>query len=380
MIIKVPFKFNVEGLREGRQRNGKYEVWEIAEIDIPVVSSADAPVAVTWDDHFLEFLAVDRFAAAEWGSHGNDRAAHTVYYDNSHWIALNESDNQWSPDPGPYPPCLFDDVVRKLATESECPLLGSHGFDAKAKRQVESCGNDAHDLFWDVTGSTREHRLRDLAKKASDLIVVDDRMYRRCIEPHFWIMQGTVHSDRTTAAASYQVAIVRVTTDEAAAKTPRALIFSGRKKFGLGEFDEALAHARRFNEDRRHGERADRINEARRPTITHTMAFDESAHVRSRVRELYATISKEFLMIPLGQMAKSTTRRFLDVDDLLREIGTDEGLLKFEEAAFALHSELSSIHNKQHHLSSLTEDLIDILENRDISIGDTIDPAKRTTP
>ncbi len=377
MIIHVPFKFKVEGLRKGRQRSGRYDVWEIAEIDIPIVSPDDAPVAVTWDDHFPEFLAVDRHAASEWGCHGNDRAAHTVYFDNSHWVALNTSDNQWSPDPGPYPPCLFDELVRKLAAENECPLLGSHGYDAKARRLVESCGNDAHELFYDVDVSTKPHRLRDLTRKASSLIVVGDRLYRRCEEPQFWIMQGTVNSDRTTAAASYQVAIVRVTTDEAAAKTPRALIFSGRKKFGLGEFDEALGYARQFNDGRRHGEMANRMNEARRPAISHTMAFDEATHIRSRVREIYATLTQEFLPLTLGQMSKGTTRRFLDLDDLLPGINSEEGLSKFEEALFQLHSDLSSVQNKQHRLSTITKELVEILENRDIGIGNVIDPQPR---
>lgn len=380
MIINVPIKFNVEGLRKGRQRSGGYDVWELAELDIPVVSASDAPVAVSWDDRFPELLRPDQYAPIEWGCHSVDGSAHTVFYDNSHWLALNASDNAWAPDAGPYGPFLFDDLLRKLASEGECPVLDSHGYDTKAKRQVEECGNDAHEMFWDVKSSTRERRLRDLTKRASNLIIVDDRMYRRCIEPQFWIMRGIVSANRTSAGDSYYVAIVRVATDEAAAKTPSCMPFAGRKTFGLGEFDEISAHARSFNERRYYGAQANTINDAARPAITHTMAFDEAAHIRSRVRELYAALSKEFMPIPLGQMAKSTTRRFLDLDDLLAGIGTEEGLLKFEEAAFALHSDLSSIHNKQHRLSSLTEDLVDVLENRDIAIGNTIDPVKRAAP
>jgi hypothetical protein len=380
LIINVPFKFNVQGLRKGRQRNSSYEVWELAELDVPVVSVDDAPVAVSWDDRFPELLRPDQYAPAEWGCHSADGSAHTVYHDNSHWVALNASDNAWASDPGPYGPFLFDELVRKLAADGECPVLGSHGYDTKAKRQVEECGNDAHELFYDVTSSTREHRLRDLTRKASNLIIVDNRMYRRCIEPQFWIMRGIVSSNRTSAGDSNYVAIVRVATDEAAVKTHSCVPFAGRKTFGLGEFDEISAHARSFNERRYYGEQADAINGAARPAITHTMAFDEAAHIRSRVRELWALLAKEFMPIQLGQMAKPTIRRFLDLDDLLAGIGTEEGLLKFEEAVFALHSDLSSVHNKQHRLSSLTEDLVDILENRDIAIGNAIDPVKRTAP
>lgn len=380
MIINVPFKFNVQGLRKGRQRNSSYEVWELAELDVPVVSVDDAPVAVSWDDRFPELLRPDQYAPAEWGCHSADGSAHTVYHDNSHWIALNASDNAWASEPGPYGPFLFDELVRKLIADGECPLLGTHGYDTKAKRQVEECGNDAHELFYDVTSSTREHRLRDLTRKASNLIVVGDRIYRKCIEPQFWITKGIVSTNRTSAGDSYYVAIVRVATDEAAHKQHCCMTFSGRRTFSLGEVDEVIAHARSFNQRRHFGPQANIINDAARPAITHTMAFDEAAHIRSRVRELYAPLSKEFLAIPLGHMAKSTTRRFLDLDDLLAGIGTEEGLLKFEEAASALHSDLSSVHNKQHRLSSLTEDLVDILENRDIAIGNTIDPVKWTAP
>ncbi|MCV9963574.1 hypothetical protein OIU34_16850 [Pararhizobium sp. BT-229] len=380
MIINVPFKFQVDGLRKGRQRNASYEVWELAELDIPVVSVDDAPVAVSWDDRFPELLRPDQYAPAEWGCHSADGSAHTVYHDNSHWVALNASDNAWASAPGPYGPFLFDELVRKLAADGECPVLGSHGYDTKAKRQVEECGNDAHELFYDVSRSTREHRMRDLAKKASNLIVVEDRVYRRCIEPQFWIMKGIVSTNRTSAGDSNYVAIVRVATDEAAAKTHSCMPFSGRKTFGLGEFDEISGHARSFNEHRRYREQANIINDAARPAITHTMAFDEAAHIRSRVRELWTSLAQEFMPIQLGQMAKSTIRRFLDVDDLLQGIGSEEGLLRFEEAAFQLQADLSNVHNKQHRLSSIAEELVEVLENRDIGIGNTIDPVKRTAP
>lgn len=380
MIMSVPFKFQVTGLRKGRQRNSTYGVWELAELDIPVVSVDDASVAVSWDDRLPDFLRLDQYAPGEWGCHSTDGSAHTVYHANSHWIALNASDNEWSPDPGPYGPFLFDELVRRIATDGDCPLLASHGYDTQAKRQVESCGNDAHELFYDVNSSTRNHRLRDLAKKASSLIVVGDRLYRRCEEPQFWIMQGTVNSDRTTAGDASQVAIVRVATEEASGKRPRFLTLSGRNRFSLGEFDEALALATSFNEGRRHGDRADRINEERRPSTTHTMAFDEDAHLRSRVRQICATLTQEFLPIPLGQMAKPTIRRFLDLDDLLLGIGSEEGLSKFEEAAVQLQADLSSVHHKQHHLASITDELVEVLENRDIGIASTIDPRTKRAP
>jgi hypothetical protein len=380
LIINVPFKFQVDGLRKDRQRAAKYEMWEIAEIDIPVISEDDAPVAVTWDDRFPELLRPDRYAPAQWGSHSADGSAHTVYYDNSHWVALNDSSNSWSPGPGSYDPLFFDGLARKLAVEGECPVLGSHGYDAKAKKQVAECNNDVQELFWDVNHSTREHRLRDLLNKASDLIVVGERLYRKCIEPQFWIMEGIVSPDRTTAGEITRVALLRLATDDNASKIPCRLIFSDRKTYSLGEIDEAITVTRSFNERRRYGVEADLINEAGRPLISHTMAFDEATHIRSRTRELYGPLAKEFWQIPLGQMTKSTSRLFLTLDDLLTGIGDEEGLLKFEEAAFALHSDLLNTKSAQHRLSSLTEDLVDLLENRDISIGSAIDPVKRNVP
>jgi hypothetical protein len=380
VIINVPLKFHVDGLRKGRQRNSRYEVWEVAELGIPLVSVNDAPVAVSWDDRFPELLRPDQYAPADWGCHSADGSAHTVFYDNSHWVALNASDNEWAAPPGPYGPLLFDELVGKLTADGESPQFSSHGYDAKARRQVEECGNDAHDMFYDVKSSTRDRIRRSLAKNASNLMVSGDRLYRRCIEPQLWIMRGIVSSNRTSSGEGTHVALVRVATDEAAAKRPCSLTFSGRNKFGLGEFDEVITHTRSFNDRRRFGEQADIINDAVRPVITHTMAFDEAAHLRSRVRQLCATLTQEFLPIPLGQMAKSTVRRFLDLDDLLLGIASEEGLSKFEGAAVQLQVDLASVHNQQHRLSSITDELVEILENRDIGIGNTIDPVNRTGP
>jgi hypothetical protein len=379
MIINVPFSYQVEGRRDGRQRNGTHEIWELAELDIRVVSPEDAPIAVSWDDRLPEILRIDEYAAQDWGSHSVDGSAHTVYFENSHWVALNAHENQWSPQYGPYAALNFDDLVRRIETGGECPLMGTHGYDAKAKKQVEECRNDGHYLFADIKISNRDYRLRQLNKKASPLILVGDRLYRKCLEPRLWLMKGTVHSDRTTAGDSYQVALVRVTTGHEHEQHHRRIDWNGRKAFGLNEIDLAISYAAAFNEHRVNAEAAATINRNARPVITHIMAFDEAAHLRGRIRQLHSRLVDKFLPIQLGQLARSTHRRFLELDDASLELKTAEGLDRFEDAALRMQKDLSNPQNKQHNLLFIADELVELLENRDIDIGHSIE-RKRTAP
>ncbi|MCS4089626.1 hypothetical protein [Rhizobium sp. BK176] len=372
MIVNVPFKYEVEGRREGRQRNGTYDVWEIAEMDLRVVSPEDAPVAVSWDDRLPDFLRIDQYAAAEWGSHSVDGSAHTVHFENSHWVALNEAENRWAAPFGAYGPLKFDDLIRRIETHGECPVLGPYGFDSKAKKQVEACRNDGHYMFDDIKKSNRDYKLRQLIKKASPLIVVGDRLYRKCLEPRLWIMKGTVNANRTTAGESYHVALVRVTTDHEHEQHHRRIDWNGRKAFGLNEIDVALSHAAEFNKFRYNAPAADARNKNARPVITHIMAFDEAAHLRGRIHQLHSRLVDGFLRVEIGQTARSTLRCFVDLDEGLLELKTATGLARYEEAALRIQKDLSNPHNNQHNLLRFADELVEVLENRNIDIGDEI--------
>lgn len=379
MIINVPFSYQVEGRRAGRQRNGTHDIWELAELDILVVSPEDAPVAVSWDDRLPEILRVDQYASKDWGSHSVDGSAHTVYFENSHWVALNAHENQWAPLDGPYPALNFDDLVRRIETKGECPLIGTHGYDAKARKQVEECRNDGHYLFDDIKSSNRDYNLRQLNKKAAPLIVVGDRLYRKCLEPRLWLMQGTVNANRTTAGEGYQIALVRVTTSHAHEKHHRLIAWDGRKAFGLNEIDLAISYAADFNKYRNNAEAADTLNRNARPAITHIMAFDEAAHFRGRIHQLHSTLVDKFLPIQLGQIARSTHRCFIDLDEASLELKSSEGLARYEDAALRMQKDLSNPHNQQHNLLRHADDLVELLENRNIDIGDAIDRTTRNS-
>ncbi|MBY3433343.1 hypothetical protein HFN89_04100 [Rhizobium laguerreae] len=380
MIVSVPFQYRVEGLREGRQRNGTHDVWELAELDIRVVSSEDAPIAVSWEDRLPDMLRIDPHAPGDWGCHSVDGSAHTVFYENSHWVALNADQNMWAAEPGPYAAFTFDDLVRRIERSGDCPVMDTAGYyDGKARKQVEACRNDGHYMFSDIKSSTRDHRLRGLNKKASSLIMVGDRLYRKCLEPRLWLMKATVHADRTTAGQSHDVALVRVTIGHEHEQHHRRVDMHGRKTLGLNECDLAISLAAEFNRWRTHAAAADAVNQNRRVAVTHMLAFDEDAHLRDRVRQLHSRIVEQFLPIPIGQMAKSTLRCFVELDDAQLDLKTTEGLALFEEAALRMQKDLSNPHNNQHKLLPLADELVEVLDNRNIDLGETIEKTARNS-
>jgi hypothetical protein len=258
--------------------------------------------------------------------------------------------------------------------------MGTHGYDAKARKQVEESHNDGHYLFDDIQSSNRDYNLRQMNKKSNPLIVVGDRLYRKCLEPRLWLMQGTVHADRTTAGKRYQVALLRVTTGHEHENHHRRIDWKGRKVFGLNEVDLAISYAAEFNEYRFNAEAATIINFNARPAVTHIMAFDEAAHLRSRIHQLHSRIVDKFLPVTIGQMAKSTLRRFVELDDALLDIKTADGLARFEEAAVRMQKDLSNPQNTQHSILWVADELVDLLENRNIDIGDAIEQTTRNAP
>lgn len=377
MMLTVPFKFNVTGRMKGRQREITYEMWETIDLDIPIVSETDAPVAVVWNNTFPEDLLIDQCARDEWGPYDADGPSHTVIYDDSHWLALKLADNEWSPDPSPSGPCVFDDVAHRILETGSCPLLDLHGIDRKVRKQIEACQNDAHRLFDEVASSTRAAALRKLQRAAENLIAVENRLYRKCMEPYLWVMRGVTHRNRTTASDSYRTAVLRVSTDEKDSVTPHRIDIERRDRFSLGEVDMVLDFTNRYNEGKWLGQQVNVLNHEHKPQMLHHLCFDENAHLRKRIRQIFTQLAGEFLRITLGEIPMNTIRCIADLDARFAQLDTEEGLALFEESALRMQEYLSNPYHPQRHVDSIANDLVTLLEERNISIGGNMGTPER---
>ena len=370
MIIDMPFRYFVDGTRKGRLRPSQYAVWETTQVEIREISGSDAPVAVSWNDSFPDLLRADQYAPTEWGQHNADGNAHTVMFEGSHWVALDNSANTFNPAAGPYGPCLTHEVARGLERDGSCDLFGleEDKFDRKARKQIADNPDNGHETFDTVKTSSRQRSLKALRVQGASLISVDGRLYQRCREPQLWIMQGTVHQDRTTAGETFQVALVRVDVHGRPRSNRRAITPGGRHYFGLGEIDEVLRLASEFHEGGRYADVADARNETTQPVISHHHAFDEDANRLGRVADLGQQVVNYMDGRRYRDIPRATVRLLADFEDAIEALGSGEGLALFEEAAARLHENISVADHPQHSAMQFLSPLVEILDSRDISL------------
>jgi len=369
MIVEVPITFPVTGRKKGNQRVLDYNVWETIEIDIPVVSTEDAPVAVRWNNRFPEELLVDEYSRDEWGHHDPDGFSHTVMYGDFHWEPLNNAHNEWCPVGGTSPPLLVDEMVEGLARHGEMPLIGLTGFDRKARASVEESGNDPFYLFDRAVAHGRERAVLATRERFAKLICVEGRLYRKCEEPFLWLMKGTTVPNRTTAPADTEVALVRVCTGKAPAPQHRVLRFGNRTRWSLAEERDVLNAAGTYNSTSRRREEAGRINGGLGLEVVHQHAFDADAHLRRRIGEMFMDLLKAFNPVPFGKLPMRTTACLVTLDDAYRRIGTEEGLSAFEDAVRDLHAQLSNDRHDQHEHAWKAKEMVELLEGRDVSLA-----------
>lgn len=344
MIFDIPYRYYVTGTKHGNARPNDYDVWETMPLEIREVSPDDAPLAISWDDRFPENMFLDRHARQEWGHHGDDGHAHTVYFEDSHWVALNAHLTRRAPAHMPHPPYTLADVARHLEENQENLLFRMNGFDRRARRMIDDTDNDGLSRFSHIKHSVREASRERLRQTIAQFIGVNGRVYQKCDEPRLWLLTGITHHDRTTCDSKYRVAAVRVTTDHSRKITGTEVTPGGRTYFGIDEIDEVMAYAREHNERCGTALAAEmtRINERRRPVIHLDHSVDMEANLVSRMVDATRVFLRAAKSSRIDALPNSTVYLLLDIEGYLGSLSDEVSISEFEDAVTSLRSELSN--------------------------------------
>lgn len=377
MILQIPFHYEVSGRKKGNLRPSTYTVWETTEIDIRVVSTEDAAVAVTWDDRYPEDLLPDPYARREWGPYNADGNAHTVLFEDEHWLALDESANTWrdednTPLAGPFEPFSVDRLLERIVDQGASALFKVKGYDARARRQIEQHGNDGLSMFEAGYTSGRRKKLEELSRLSETLIVVDGRLHTRCCEPKLWIMLGTTSHDRTSSGQSYHVAVVRTDVRQPRIREERVVTPEGRLYFGLGEVEQVLRIA-----SEHHGRYSYTVgnahNIAAAPAVVDPRGYDQSEHLAARIKEQAGKFQSFMHSKTIGPLPNSTIRSYADFLDGLDTINTPEGIALLENAAVDLHQAFSDRQHPHRDGEGLLARLVTLLESREVDMDIVVD-------
>lgn len=379
MILDIPFRYEISGRKHGNVRYGDYQVWETMPIEIREVSPREAPLAVSWDDRFPEGMLLDAYARAEWGPHSLAGDAHTVFFDDSHWVALNADVSIVGPADTGYGPCLTDDIAAQIVHEKDCDLFQVREFDTRARRQVVEHGNDGHSMFSHVKYSHRRQTIGLRQKIAHDLISVDGRLYRKCDEPKLWLMVGTTHHDRTSSGERYRTAVMRVESKVSRTRKERTITPGGRLYFSVGEAHELHAFAAQYNEGRSQLSVAMTArNHHALPVVHQDHSIDEEAHATQRIEAAandFLALAKDY---KIGSIPRATAYLLLDLEGHLNVISEPDGLAAFEETVSRLRQDMLAPQHPLNRGLRYLDEMSTLLDSRNIDIA--IAPAALRKP
>jgi hypothetical protein len=186
MLFRLAQQYVIRGIKKGNRSLRDHYVIETMEMDIPVVSADDAPVAVMWNDAVP--VAFPRGNDTIWRAYSADGQQHTRWYMGSHWKRCLESDLIESHVTRAVPPLTVDALVANIEDQGGNLLTGASTF----RYQPEKRGTEIHDPlghFSSIEKSDRDTALAKIEEQSADLMIVDDVVYVRCAEPKVCVIK-----------------------------------------------------------------------------------------------------------------------------------------------------------------------------------------------
>jgi hypothetical protein len=311
MIFRVPIRYTVTGIKEGNARPGTCAVFELVEVDIPVIDEVEAPIAVEWNDHSIESLDT------VWGRTTESGERHTRFHSGKHYQF----------EEGRVSDARLDIPIAALSCDqlSEClnsfswapnPFKMIHPSVLEMKQQRKH-PQPLATMFTSVDRTDRETAFSDVERIARNLIIVDELLYSVTSEP-------TVVMFRT----SVSMWTLKITTDPMAFERNKSRLSpTGLRMFPIDEFGKALTASRRANARLESHDKDYFLaaNERRRPVIgDHFLANRDTNHAVGLKWKLDGLIER---LAPLIGSLWSTSmlRAWCDVRDGADMIDTPDG-------------------------------------------------------
>lgn len=187
MLLRIPLRYGVKGTRGRATRTFNFQ--ETFTIEVPEVSSHDAPVAVAWQaDDSLEDFSVPKYFMGFTGHAGLDGLRLTRFFDGHHWLRLTEGARRAFDPPNQSPD------LRRDAFEDGFPSGWGYQFlgldDFRCDQPTRKTEGDPADGFVSVTDNGREKAIAALEKGATALLCVDGVFHMRCTQPVISLMQA----------------------------------------------------------------------------------------------------------------------------------------------------------------------------------------------
>lgn len=185
MHIRVPIGYTIRGTIGRTTRTWKFQ--ERVTIEVPDVTSEEAPMAVSWAAH-SDLHGYDPIKYAFLGHGGEDGRQFTRWYKGRHWLRLTEGHTEQYGKPAKSP------ELTAAGFESALPIGGGYnilGLNALSPgRDHRKVQGDPTERFSTVDRSGRNLALAQLEAAASTLMSVDGVLHVACAQPAICLAKG----------------------------------------------------------------------------------------------------------------------------------------------------------------------------------------------
>lgn len=318
MILEIPFRFSVRGMKEANALNSSSTRWDVARIDIPETTAEEAPIAVEWrDGNILErdveppTLSPSRIVQLK----------HTRFFEESHWLPFMGGKLLRAHADTPISAATFS---RLIASGEGLPPLR---VPPDARRPATA---DPYDGFTSVEFSSRESQLAEISNALSSLIVVDGIIYQKAAEPIITVNMETSYStNRNGERVGGYGYHVRINAD------PDFELTTDMTVFPIDDFDAALTLGRRRNTASNRKSAYNEANEARRPSIAEFRTNDTPPSHVSMIRRYADAFVCAFERLPLREMDTESVRLYADIRDFRDTLPDNAAIEGLEDTAHA---------------------------------------------
>jgi hypothetical protein len=341
--IQVPIQYAASGRRAGNRINSSLRFRELIDIDLKTTDEDDAPIVAAWNDTPPPSL----LDAKEWGpSHGDFE--HVRHHADAFWRPLRRYETH--PALAPAKTSTFEEARAFTRKANEYALMvdishvglgefveRSRGGEVlgvlpdqgkNAGRKMES----ATDYFDLIEFSHQDSATKPMIAAFNDLLVVDEKMYVRCIEPCLAVFT-TYHQIVVNGYPCQEIGMsLRVIN-----RSEKFNELASSALFPITNIKDAIHQARRYNASKRTvKDELNGNNLIRAPnSMSEYFTDPDNAQVCEgglRIRQFLSLIEKEWGNL-MGDTQK--LRLLCDITDAERAYPADWAIEAIEQAAEA---------------------------------------------
>ena len=363
MIFEIPFKYSVSGFKEGNKTASTRDIWEIVEIDVPVVDDEEAPIAVEWDERPI--LPVGYVVDVSfWGPVPEGGLTHARHFDGSYWRPILAC--EIAPTDGANVPLAPFELQSRLMSGRTSRLFVTEQFNGTPSA-------DPARTYATIHASGRDKKLGELHTSTPRMLVVGDTVYRKCEVPRIGVFLSAITERRPQGELCRHGTILRVFTD---------LEFLSRRNvevFSVTDWRRALSSGRRKNATNARKEIFNNGNEMRRPDVRAGYMDDPWSEMVARCQIKLQMVLLDIEASKLPSHSTADLRRYCEMRDGLEMVDTEAGLAMIEDAVLGQIATYRP--GEEDDLSRRLVDLAQELGARPISTAEeTLDPASWRGP